>query len=342
MSTNAQQSGPQTTLLIPKATPIFCTSRKDGLGARLIPFLIAKVLATKSKGTFVFDWAEIPIMNLDDISINTAEKTFTSEFRCKFMVQDFKSQIAPLTYLPVQKLLSSFMPESETYLLDFYPETKYLPDIIKQVLAPLNIDHLFSSIGFLPKLINAYNLGRKLGEQRKFSALHLRSGDIVYGPHRYSGQFTDKAVAFPLGYLVNKQEVNDGLEVIVFGEEQAFAKTLQEDFGSVLADQLAPQLKASDERAFFDIGLMSTARKIYSAESSFAVTAALIAGSEMINPYKTLDIELVQSTIITLFENQQKFKDTNTANDAKQRAFWMYAFYQNYKSALTYADRIHF
>jgi hemin uptake protein HemP len=302
-------------------TITFYAQRNDGLGARLIPLFIAAALTKRYGGKLEFGWQEIPIMRLPSNAIETAEKTFTEAYRAKHMT----CSPGPRKVLSVQQLIKPDQNYIGSHEINIYPETLYIEALIKSVFKDLDTDLLFREIGFLPRILSAYSRGRAAAEGKNFRALHLRSGDIVYGPQRFTGMHSSKAVPFPLIDHITKQLTDKGIMPIIFAEEAALPKHLKYAYNATLALENKHRTGDTVERAYFDIGLMSQAETIYSAESSFASIAALIGKSPIINPYNIFSAQEAS-------EECEKYFEISRIEDACQKAFWMYATYTNYKS----------
>lgn len=310
---------------------VFYAERKDGLGARLIPLFIAAALAKRHGGEMRFSWPEIPIMRLGSNAIQTAERTFTYAYREKHMDKAPK----PLQRLSIYKLIDNRQPYHGNYMINLYPDTQYLEAVVEGVLGQLDTDALFQEIGFTSRLISAYRRGRAAGKDKVFSALHLRSGDIVYGPQRFFGLHSAKAVPFPLVAEVAKRETIKGIEIIVFAEEPSLPSILKSRYNASLAIENEGRFGDAAEQAFFDIGLMSCAETIYGAESSFSTISALIGKAQISNPYKLFSA--VEAGNIC-----ERCLAISNLGDGYQRAYWIYAAYANFKEDLPVELRLRY
>src|SRR5690606_6057098 len=99
---------------------------------------------------------------------------------------------------PMNGLQTSLAPE-------LAPDREYgLPDI-------------FDEMAFSDQMSAAIRAAREVPLPPRTAAVHIRSGDIVYGNYRFHGQrFTSKAVPIPLAKMAIEKLKSDGYDVLLF------------------------------------------------------------------------------------------------------------------------------
>lgn len=160
-----------------------------------------------------------------------------------------------------------------------------LKQILNSQLAPnheFGLRDIFFEIPFSRVVSAAIDAALSIEISKPVAALHLRSGDIVYGSFRLHGsRFIRKAVPLPLAKLAIIYLQKRGFEVIIFGEDSGALEAIAKDYDVRIASDFLPSDTSGTARAMFDIVLMSRAQTIWSGDSGFAqISHAISEGAE--------------------------------------------------------------
>lgn len=269
------------------------SNRSDGLGERLCAMINAMRIADVLDIPFGISWTD-KVWNPDYEQL-TADKTkhvIGQSIIAKEMMfsKDFiqacvnntikKSDLAPF---PKAGLSKDAVKAAKT--MGWVTDQRYLEkSCSKEFLATLKMSsaEAFDQIGFSLRIRTIISEARQL-DLPPFVALHLRSGDMVYGKVREWGLWGDKVIN-PLiaGDIIEKAK-KKGQSVLVFGQDQQVLKGLQKAHGVHLAGTFSQLLGYNaTERAMFEIILMSRATDIISGDSGFSRAASMIAGKNML------------------------------------------------------------
>ena len=97
-----------------------------------------------------------------------------------------------------------------------------LQTILAPDLAPngeFGLPDIFDQIAFSDKMVATIKVDREVHLPPKSAAIHIRSGDIVYGNYRLHGRrFTGKAVPIPLAKMAIEKLISDNYSILLFGE----------------------------------------------------------------------------------------------------------------------------
>lgn len=110
-------------------------------------------------------------------------------------------------------------------------------------------------------------------------ALHLRAGDIVYGPFRMWDHFHFKCCPYPLAQHIAAVERQEGRPALLFGQDAGLLDYLTASSGAMSAVELcAAHGFEGYQRIVFEITLMSRCREIFAGTSGFAAFASWTGG----------------------------------------------------------------
>jgi hypothetical protein len=131
-------------------------------------------------------------------------------------------------------------------------------------------------LGFSTRIETIRRRIQKQSLPHRARALHLRSGDIVYGKFADSPGWTTKVIPAPFAAVFLRQD-KDPSSFVIFGQEVDIADALSKEHGAVNARTLCnPGEISSIEVAFEEIFLLSRCSEIYSGSSAFAVFAGML------------------------------------------------------------------
>jgi hypothetical protein len=152
----------------------------------------------------------------------------------------------------------------------------------------------FEDIHFAAPFAAAIDAARAVPLPEGSIGVHVRSGDIVYGPYRRYLVHTRKVIAFPVARAVIEALVARGEYVVVFGEDDALTAELIGGTPAVAASSLLPADLGVAERALADTVLLSRMSSVVARDSAFAQFASMLSGLRLVDPAELADPADVQ------------------------------------------------
>lgn len=141
----------------------------------------------------------------------------------------------------------------------------------------------FDKIGFSEKVSSAIAAAYSITLPKIITAIHLRGGDICFGPlKRKSIIFQSKVVPISLAKAIISEL--DG-EALIFSQDEEF-KDYFTNFENVIfsSDLMVNSLSSSLEKTIFDIVLMSRCGRIVGGDSAVPLVASMMSGVEIRSP----------------------------------------------------------
>lgn len=256
-------------------------ARGDGLGARLGAILNAMVLADVLELPFFFGW---PPMGADASyhAIASVSDIFSKEFidRHYRQVVDTESYVTVMESTVTRKMLDDMQrsPTVRGLLINHWygpvPLEGYSHD------ARALFRSAFAKIGFSRAIQRVLAAARRIPLQ-DCVAIHARRGDIVYGEYRFrlfNRKYTPRAVVKG----VIRSALDAGYRVLLFSDDEATLQLMKQDCSVLVSSELgASAFATSEERAIFDLAVMSRCRRIICNRSCFAIMAHYIGKAPM-------------------------------------------------------------
>lgn len=202
---------------------------------------------------------------------------------------------------------------------------------LKTILAPeiapsaeYGLPDIFEQLPFGESMASAIAAARDVPIEGDSAAVHIRSGDIVYGNYRLQGRrFLGKAVPIPLARMAIERSLDDGKSVILFGEDAQALAYLRDTYCVTLAsDHVEPLGLTGARRAMFEIVLMSRANVIWASDSGFAQTARDISRTAA---FKSIHHAFTADERARYFTDD--LRDNADDYDPKQAAFALWSLY---------------
>jgi hypothetical protein len=245
--------------------------RVDGLGVRLNAVFNGLLIAELTGNDFRFIWPKTFLFNDEHHSIEAVNRVFSEKFIGKYLIDGVgvegltrlkfqEDDISGITSKFSQALAQSSHVVPQSSLFEFVRAS----DEVKIALAKRVCDKL----AFSPAIENVRSLVNSLDLPSNLTAVHIRSGDIVYGRHSESPNFTDKVICAPAASgLVNLLK-ESGASVLLFGQEERTMHLLSEMPGVYNAASLYAGASLSRlESAMADVFLMMRCDRIYAENS---------------------------------------------------------------------------
>lgn len=271
--------------------------RGDGLGQRLCVLVNAFALARMCNVPFQFRWP--PQLAVDpSVDANAHHTVGAAEalFSPAFLRSHHRPDAREGTFLrlggeleTVDEVRDALVNQGRSLLI----REETLDALWRDVSEPTVSDHFrlaFRSIEFAEPLerARAAALLAPLGDGPS-AAVHMRAGDIIYGPYRYSNTMTGKAVPLQLAYELVVRQRQEGRNVVLFGQDKDALDWLAEQTGATVSSALLPDESFdSYQRAVFDIAVMARCEVILAANSGFAVIAARTSDAQLVDSRKVV------------------------------------------------------
>lgn len=267
----------------------FIATRSDGLGERLRAVLSAWALSKVFNCDFKFAWRN----NLRDhefLAMQSPQHIFSQDFLNMHLLDHTKKLR--------NHNLSNFDGESKTGV---YQCEQSLPKEFEKFLQTEGLlqryrDSLrkaFWEINYNPQVCAVIAAAQSVLMTKPTVAMHLRSGDLMYGDFRYAIGYLGKALPHPLVQNIIDQMASRGKEVLLFGEDQSQLEYLASNNRNVSLAS-AHRFPTDDKllAAFFDVILMSRCDEIHAGNSGFAVLSSMIGSAQYFHFGDTFSKEL--------------------------------------------------
>ena len=261
--------------------PVFVANRDDGLGERLNALLNAIWLAEMHGCGFRFCWSDR--FSTDPThAIRPAAETFAPGFLDRHLISDAQARglwtiTGPGRSLPdigarLARLGQIAAPREDLASL-MAPE--------EELSDTTALSRAFARIEFSDEISDAIRTARALPLPADAVAIHLRAGDIIFGPYRKYIHFAYKALPVTLVRMVLDKMQAEGRAVYLFGQDATLIDQLSDGVHVHDGTGLAPDAAAAwgrPARALFDLVLLSRFPQILGGTSGFIRQACAIGG----------------------------------------------------------------
>ncbi|WP_217572405.1 hypothetical protein [Mesorhizobium sp. GbtcB19] len=277
------------------STKIFAATREDGLGGRLVAIVNAKCLADNLGCRFGFTWNGQSIADMQFHAVDRVDKVFSAAFIEKHWLGEEIDAARFSTIEGIRFTRKSLEAEAAQSDLqgwicnDFQILKSLRHGWFKARMAASRRarwrHEAFAALGFSAPVAAAIAAAKKRRFSRPMAALHLRSGDIVYGSYRSRLEFGEKAIPAPLARAIVSKLASKGLATLLVGQDRAMLAYLKSETGAFLAEDFGANEFADETlRAFFEMALMALCRQIYAGSSVFATIASVMGGAPVLRP----------------------------------------------------------
>ncbi|MEM7462964.1 MAG: hypothetical protein AAF362_09805 [Pseudomonadota bacterium] len=244
--------------------------RTDGLGGRIWSLLCTMLEAEKQGCDFKFTWHNNNLMMIREFhTLPTAEEMFSEQF------------------LEAHYLVSLAEIGDE----DVTTEGNRSNEFLAEYNGPKNLKRQFDRIGFRSPYSDAVQMAEAAKVPENAVAMHVRSGDIIFGKVRERTRFLGKTIPLPVAQSIVRDLVENGRPVIVFCQDEHSISLLVEEGAVPAAKYLPAEIGSEQERDLFEIVLMSKCSEILAGGSVFAMTACLIGQASLRNPADNFSAE---------------------------------------------------
>jgi hypothetical protein len=261
---------------------IFLAQRTDGFGERLRAILNAMAFSDYYGLDFKFNYKEREGGLREFHSVGSLDSIFSKIFIDTYHISDEilkNCDVVDGRYFNVVSVVKKdkYYNITQELNLEFFP-------MLKKIFDSIEFDKIFSKIDFSKDLVVAKNKANIINLDKPFIAIHLRAGDIVYGKYRFMNRFIDKAMPYTLAFELIEKFKNEGNDILLFGQDNEFCNYLVKKYKVKFAGNLVPCEFNDEQKALFDITLMSRCEKIIAGNSGFSILASMIGGVERVDP----------------------------------------------------------
>lgn len=269
-------------------------NRRDGLGERLCAMMNALRLADALGHRFAFSWESDvwnPVYHQLDISggqivrghsITPVDKLFSPRFiKANYIADGALPKVLPFSpqFGSMQAVRAV---EEEEDMFGWEPDQHMFSSAVEQLVSrqrAMSYPKAFLAIEFASSISKVIDQARSI-DLGSFDALHLRSGDMVYGQIRKWGHWSNKVLNPSVAGDLIAETRRHGRRAVLFGQDVQTLEYLRETHGAVLASDLTLGL-SNVEQAMFDIVLMSRAERIIAGNSGFSRAACMAGGKAL-------------------------------------------------------------
>lgn len=264
----------------------FISAKTDGLGSRLKSIVIAMHLANKFDKGFAYRWQpKLGHYGENFHSVGTADTIFAEKFIRESLIVEREYNASH--YCRFRR--------SDKVTLDAVDRLAHSGKlgVIIDALQPgqvlgnsggiCSFAKEFDQIEFSPVIAEALKMASTVDLPQDSVAIHIRGGDIIYGPFKHVMKHQDKAVPLPLIRDFTEQVLASGRTPLLFMQDPVDRRFVEDLEGVVLSEDLlyGSELPTSAARSLYDIKLMSRCSEIYSGSSRFSEIASMISGKPL-------------------------------------------------------------
>jgi hypothetical protein len=258
----------------------FVAKRTDGLGERMRAFVNALALSQVYDAEFKFFWDSRSDYNENFHAIGEKESFFSQSFIEKHHVELADIQGAK----PIESFFENF--DDGIYFCN-QDIPRYLfkgkDDVFFKFRKALS--RAFDYINFTDSINSVFDFVNQIELSNSTVALHLRAGDMVYGPYKSSLGWLNKVITFPVASKLIDEAVGSGKCVLIFGQDAELINFFIKKENVLSASEFVPHGLGRIERAFFDISLMGRCCSIYGGSSGFSLLSSIIGNTNFIRHY---------------------------------------------------------
>jgi hypothetical protein len=307
----------------PTQRPIVLMNRTDGLGERLCAMINAIRFADTLDRNFRFFWTsdiwnpvyhklstekDKPILGQ---SIAPQEEIFSAAFIEKYALKTHN----PKDYraCPPKPITHAKFTAAETAgrVMGWVPNQNFMENVCDSTFmttVKMSSAEAFAKISFAPDIVTLLKAANQTVLPR-FDAIHLRSGDMIFGEVRKWGQWGNKVLNLSVAQDLITKIQGEGRQVVLFGQDVDGLTALAKDRGCMFVGDMIPSSAVTaTQRALFEIMLMSRAQDIYAGYSGFSRAACMIGNKRARTPHQLYTSEeYVDITLAGLAQEAGKY-----------------------------------
>jgi hypothetical protein len=263
-------------------------ARTDGFGQRLKVILLAMKIANNTSLDFKFIWDEKVGEYGSYHSCGNVNDIFSSDFVAEHYLKE--NPEGGMFNVNLLKEDNSFK-KNDFYILPRYYDL-YSDGFEKE----------FSDIKFSKCLTEAIEKAKEVVFEKPTYAMHIRGGDILYGPlRRYSIIHQGKIIPISIAKELVKDKNKNWM---VFAQDDSVKDCLRRYENVEISSDFHESLITNAEKTVFDMVLMSRCMKMYGGNSGVCDIASMISG----NAVTGIDKEFAEDDIVKLISDDVAYK----------------------------------
>lgn len=262
--------------------PLIMATRTDGLGGRLLAMANAKSLADRLGYRFGFTWNSKNITDQESHTVDVVQNIFSAEFIDRhWLGEKIKTTdcaaLGRTDFAPSDLEAAARQEKPRGWICNEFDALDFFRD---DGGGPVRRSEALRTFGYAPAVRQALDAAGKCRFPAPMAALHLRSGDIVYGTHRRRLIFADKVIPSALARAIVSELASQGLTTLLIGQDRAMLDYLQAETGALRTDDFgAGEFKQQQAlNAFFEMALMARCQQIHAGKSIYAQVASILGG----------------------------------------------------------------
>ena len=258
---------------------LIAVNREDGLGGRLLAMANAKALADRLGYRFGFSWSSKDIVDQQSHTVDVVGKIFSADFiERHWLGETIKAAdfgvLGGTAFTPSDLDTVARQGRLRGWICNGFDVLDFFRD---DGAEPLRRSEALRAFGFSPAVRQALDAAGKCRFPGPMAALHLRSGDIVYGHHRRRLVFADKVIPSTLAKAIVSELSSRGLTTLLIGQDHATLDYLKAETGALRTDDFgAGEFREEAPNAFFEMALMAKCQQIHAGNSIYAVVASVM------------------------------------------------------------------
>jgi hypothetical protein len=283
---------------------LIIAGRGDGLGGRLQAFLNAIYISENTNIEFGFVWKNVLNSHAKDFSknqvigkneiighaIESEDEIFTQDFISKYSYTDQLKQnqgiLRNKTFNSMEQLITEEMENDWGWYSPLDNLKKIFKDINEKEYKS-SMKGIWNRIGFSTKIKSLIKVADNSVKNfsSEFVAIHIRSGDIVYGNYRFIGKrFMRKALPSHLAIGAIEKLIKENKKIVLFGDDISTNQVIKEYFKKdvYLVNEFldGDMTKLTNiEKAIFEITFMSNSIQIMASGASYFSSLASFIGN---------------------------------------------------------------
>ncbi|WP_245454745.1 hypothetical protein [Mesorhizobium sp. M3A.F.Ca.ET.080.04.2.1] len=256
---------------------LIAVNRNDGLGGRLLAMANAKSLADRLGYRFGFSWNSKAVTDQQSHTVDVVEKIFSAEFIDRYWLGDkIKASkfgvLGGAPFTPSDLDAVARQGKLRGWVCDHFDVLDYFRDGGAE---PVRRSEALRSFGFSREVRQALEAAGKCRFPGPMAALHLRSGDIIYGHHRRRLVFAEKAIPSTLAKAIVAELSARGLRTLLIGQDRTTLDYLKAETGAWRTDDFgAGEFNDETQHTFFEMALMARCQQIHAGGSIYAAVAS--------------------------------------------------------------------
>ncbi|MCE7520572.1 hypothetical protein LZG37_20745 [Halomonas titanicae] len=286
-------------------------ARTDGFGQRLKVILLAMKIANNTGLNLRFIWDE----KVGEYGSYHSCGDVSDIFSCDFVTEHYLKSIPEGNVFNVDLLK-----ENSSFKRDgFYILPRYY-DLYSD-----GFKREFSDIKFSKPLEKAVENANKVVFEKPTYAMHIRGGDILYGPlRRYSIIHQGKIIPISIAKALLKDKNKNWM---VFAQDESVQDYLRGFDNVDISSDFHESLITNAEKTIFDMVLMSRCLKIYGGNSGVCDIASMISGNAVTN----IDAEFSANDIVKIISDDDYYKRKEYDDYLMSQLSTTIYFYENNK-----------